>query len=235
VSEEAQAQQLASRDVRRDRRQHFILKWLWSAVAFGLAVVFTTLSFHQAARLAEVNALIADRRHKLDMLTDQRNKVEAELATKIAELNKVRNERQALASVINAYGGKAPAKPQQRAARIIYFPKGVDGERVEAALKDLGFRVDKGNTTQGMSNKATNALFCGSQVTPDELKLVALALINGGVQLQTIRGARQQGPNVIQIGHSDRVEQNKLLTAQSVVDGTAFNSPTYVCSSSVID
>lgn len=67
---------------------------------------------------------------------------------------------------------------------VQYFPKDADGQIVRNALNELGFQVIDGNSQ--FPDKATNAIFHGSEVTENAIKLVAATLVRAGVQIKFI-------------------------------------------------
>lgn len=83
---------------------------------------------------------------------------------------------------------------------IHYFTGDLENERVRAALKDLGF--DLVHQHREREDRVTNAIWYGSNVSTEDVKRVALALIRGGFGLQSIRpfelGTGKE--NIIEIG-----------------------------------
>jgi hypothetical protein len=86
---------------------------------------------------------------------------------------------------------------------IQYFPKAFDQARIENVLQQFGgkFKISRGKTEIG--DTPTNAIFYGSKVRVDDVKAVARALIDAGIELRVIKKSRSTTAakaNTIQIG-----------------------------------
>ena len=89
---------------------------------------------------------------------------------------------------------------------VQYFPKDFDRARIEGALTRLQgrFKVIRGQTELG--DTPTNAIFYGSKVGAEDVKTVARALLDAGIQVKLIKKFRSSvgaKANTIQVG-SDR-------------------------------
>jgi energy-coupling factor transporter ATP-binding protein EcfA2 len=97
----------------------------------------------------------------------------------------------------------ATASPNQRSNTTIqYFKKATDSQKLATALDDLGFEVTE---ETALNPRETNCIWYGSAVPADDVKLVAFALMRGGIVLQGIQPpAPELGiePGVIQVGHN---------------------------------
>src|SRR5262249_11627339 len=96
-----------------------------------------------------------------------------------------------------------------------YFLKDVDQEKVLNAIKDLGFNA---KSTAPVGNTPTNAIWFGSQVDIEDVKLVAYALIHAGVNIKDIRPfAKSEGrEDVIQIGGRPAAVEKPPLTIEQI-------------------
>jgi hypothetical protein len=109
------------------------------------------------------------------------------------------------------------AVSKRRDTKVVYYPKDKDGKRVEAALKDLGFQVIQGHGNPELEEKETNAIFFGPRVKLEDLKLVAVALVKGGVTIQVIRPSHiAANADVIQVAHSDHPGTNSPFTPETI-------------------
>jgi hypothetical protein len=77
---------------------------------------------------------------------------------------------------------------------IEYFLKDVDQRKVLGAIQDLGFKV---KPIPPIGNMPTNAIWFGSKVDVEDVKLVAYTLVHAGVNIKDIR------PFAISGGHPD--------------------------------
>lgn len=111
----------------------------------------------------------------------------------------------------------------RRDVTIQYFPKDVDGDVVERSLRALGFELRRGSTQ--VPDVPTNALWFGSGVSLDDVKLAALTLMRAGVQLRAVRLFRSPGgahEHLIQIGADRAVTGRPVLTVEQVASATGF-------------
>jgi hypothetical protein len=100
---------------------------------------------------------------------------------------------------------------------VQYFQKDVDQGKVDAALKSLSFTLDKTPATESMQDTETNCVWYGSQVSPEDAKLDAFALIRAGVSIKSIRSFRiTDRPQLIQIGSNKAFSNDKPLTVEQI-------------------
>lgn len=100
---------------------------------------------------------------------------------------------------------------------IQYFPKDVDKDRVEIALKELGFRLAEGSTR--VPNIATNAIWFGTNVKTEDVKLVAYTLIRAGIRIKIIRPFRNPHgyrASLVQVGADAVYVNSKSLTVEQI-------------------
>jgi hypothetical protein len=69
---------------------------------------------------------------------------------------------------------------------VQYFLRDVDASIVKEKLKDMGFKSEERDSDLGKDSR-TNAIWFGSKVEQDDLKLVAYTLIRSGLRIQAIR------------------------------------------------
>ena len=72
-----------------------------------------------------------------------------------------------------------------REASIMYYTRDRDNSKVVTELEKLGFAFTLQPSRR--SSRASNCVWYGAKVTPDEVKVVALALLRAGVGLQAIK------------------------------------------------
>lgn len=125
---------------------------------------------------------------------------------KIIQANKLRDE--IISKTVNN---------NRKNIEIRYFPKDVDGEKVISALKELDFNITTG--VAKIPNGQTNAIYYGSNVNEESLKLVILTLyragvlINGAFTFQNNKGKENQ----IQVVHSQKVTKNSKLEVEKLI------------------
>ena len=120
-----------------------------------------------------------------------------------------------------------PAQEHERRKRITleYFPKNVDAGKVKAALSELGFTVTEPKAV--VPDVPTNAIWFGSPVSLEDVKLVALTLIRAGVQIRRISPIPYDLPGkkdaaLIQVGADTKFVNDPPLTVDAIQAATAF-------------
>ncbi len=109
------------------------------------------------------------------------------------------------------------SKESREAITIQYFPKDVDQKKVEDALQELGFTLEK--KLPLVRDVPTNAIWFGEKVKLDDVKLVAYTLTRAGVQIRGIEHFRaSSGPKalLIQVGASRFIENDPVFTVEGI-------------------
>ncbi|HVN49702.1 MAG TPA: hypothetical protein VMU30_12885 [Bacteroidota bacterium] len=100
--------------------------------------------------------------------------------------------------------------------RVEYFIKQADGAIIAPILRRFGFRID---IKQPVNTIPTNLIWVGNNVTLEETKQLAFALIRAGVELRSIErfqnGAGAKA-NLIQVGSDPAVQSRPVLTVEQV-------------------
>ena len=108
---------------------------------------------------------------------------------------------------------RSSADDQNRRKHITvqYFPKNLDKEVnihiVIPSLQEFGFIVEKKEAV--VTWKQTNAIWFGSRVKPEDVKLVAYTLISAGMKIRWIKPFQKSDPrkaSLIQIGAISIIE-----------------------------
>jgi len=211
-------QSLLNRAAQEERlaRKRAIVYSLIPVVAAAILIGFTGWRVRRAQNdLAKVNLAINDRAAEL-------LRVQGELAENEAKLS---NAQLALRAVNSQRLGKR--------ATVEYFPRSAEGQRVVRALGELDFQIVSGEPNPLFRNIPTNAIWFGEPVPLDDVKLVAYALIRGGIQIKGIKRLKQCSPSrtklVILVGGSPRVASRKALTLDEVRQARDFETDTGSC------
>lgn len=113
---------------------------------------------------------------------------------------------------------------RRKAITVEYFPKNVDPNVVISALEQLGFKFKAG--TANVKNIPTNAIWFGSNVSLEDVKLVAYTLIRAGVKIRTIKPFREPSKDhwasKIQVGADGDYKDSPPLTVEQIRDATDF-------------
>jgi hypothetical protein len=108
-----------------------------------------------------------------------------------------------------------------RQARIMYYTRDRDNSKVVNELDKLGFEFALQPSRR--SSRASNCVWYGARVTPDDVKVVALALLRAGVGLQAIkpfersadRDAEDDKDSIIEIGNR-KMDYDDVLSVDDV-------------------
>ena len=102
-----------------------------------------------------------------------------------------------------------------REAYIMYYTRDSDNSRVVNELKKLGFEFTIQPSRR--SSRTSNCVWYGADVTPDEVKVVALALLRAGVGLQAIKPFENSPDKnlIIEIGNRD-MDYDDVLAVDDV-------------------
>jgi hypothetical protein len=114
---------------------------------------------------------------------------------------------------------RLPALPSVNAGLrpvVRYFAKDLDPKVVREALNKEGFSVD---VRAPLDTKATNVIWIGDGITPEEAHTVALVLVRAGVQLNAILrfaiggGAKAK---LIEVGAHEGYRSSKFLSVEEI-------------------
>jgi hypothetical protein len=136
-------------------------------------------------------------------------------STELKELNDQINEKQKLLNIVEV----SNANTKRNEITIKYFFKDIDSSLVLNALRNLGFKYEsitpKGNTQ-------TNAIWYGSKVDKEDVKLIAITLINSGVIIRHIGEFKksEERDYQIQIGGKPDAILKPPLTIERVKSGS---------------
>ncbi|NQS90451.1 hypothetical protein HQ584_11760 [Patescibacteria group bacterium] len=115
------------------------------------------------------------------------------------------------------------SKVSRQSITVQYFPKNVDKNIVESALKELGFKLIRGRAN--FPAYPTNAIWFGANVKIEDVKLVAFTLIRAGVRLNVISPFRERKgtrSNLIQVGTYVKYLNSPLLNISEIKNAKLF-------------
>lgn len=111
---------------------------------------------------------------------------------------------------------------------VRYYSKTIDEKRVVVELQALGYRFEEKPPAEYMSKRGTNAIWFGTGVKLNDVKVVALALIRAGVPIKGIRPYRNSAAspgyknNIIEVGASADLQNKPLLSVKDVAMAPRF-------------
>ena len=172
-----------------DGRQKRLLVLAWAATLVPL-IMFGFLT----ARLVQVKREVGQIEAKKAQLLDEIGGLEKKLAYTTQDLA----------------GERESAKHYREFAGIkIQFYRDEDRARVEAALEAKGFQVEARKGSSPLIPGKANAIAYGSLVASQDLRDIAIALVEADFPLKRIAPAtKQPDPNLIQIYASAKAEES---------------------------
>jgi cell division protein FtsB len=236
--------QIAQREKRAFRRS-----WMYSGIALVVAVLWLSYTVYKTNQLANQAASLTE---QITVGKKELQKTEQELDKKKKELNSATaltgltaeqlialydfGSGQILNSQINKNlvqqsfeadaarkEGASPSDTSRRSEITIqFFPKDVDKDKVTAALHELGFKLDQRSAK--VPDVATNAIWFGTDVNPEDAKLVAYTLMRAGIQIKSFErfndssGGYNGVPktSLIQVGANRALVNDRSLTVDEI-------------------
>lgn len=196
----------------------------------------------QSNQIAELNASSLEIRKKIEKTKIEYEsliKLKAELQAELMEsygLNLDSVGSKDVKSVINkslransAIIKIGKMKRIRQPINVEYYNKTIDDKRVAVELEALGYQFVSKRPSKVMSRKETNALWFGSNVPVEDVKVVAFTLIRAGVQLKAIRPYRTSKSNsnykanVIEVGASNDVINEPPLAVEQIQSAKMFD------------
>lgn len=130
-------------------------------------------------------------------------------------------DKQISKKLISKLPNKATLKPE--VTTVKYYPKNVDSSVIQDSLSKLGLKLETGQSPD--PNIPTNSIRFGSQVTLEDVKLVAYTLIRAGVELKAIRPfVKPDDPKslLIQVGADKTLNTRPPLTVEDIRKAPKF-------------
>lgn len=186
-------------------------------------------------------------------LIEKKESLDKEIKAKIVQLDSINNELKTLTPLAKKGLGYKPEKvtentsipktslqavdaanqilsrsssTRRSAVTIVVYTKNLEKEVntnvVLPSLRELGFRID--TRTSGLQTVETNAIWFGSNVSIDDVKLVVYQLIGAGLPIKAIRPFRnpQAKANRIEIGGDAGIVNQPELTVEQIRNTTEF-------------
>lgn len=191
-----------------DRRQRWLLALAWSATLLPLAVFgyLTRQSFVLNERVQATQLALKTEQTKLDAVQREINTAKAALAKATADLDEQRKN----------------TRHYRRFAGIrIRFYRESDRTVVGKALADQGFDIDTELGHSTLIDRQPNTIGYGGNVSVEDRRDIAVALVEAGFPLKRIaRAVRQQFPNLLQIYASVQTDNDcGLLSVELIRNG----------------
>ena len=184
----------AERDV-FDRRQKLLLVFAWAATLLPL-LAFGYLTWQSW----ELNKQVSEAQRKIASSTEHLNKLEARKVVLETELSRREADLESQREATKHYRDYAGIR--------IRFYRETDREVVEKALVRLGFNIDSSLGKSQLIDLKPNTIGYGNLVSQNDLRDIAIALVEAGFPLKRIAPAlKQSDPKLIQIyasAQSDR-------------------------------
>lgn len=180
---------------RFDRRQKRLFVVAWAATLLPL-LAFGYLTFQSV----ELKHELVELKHQADKSRTELKELDEtkiRLNTEIAQLTDKLEAQRSATKHYRDYAG----------IRIRFYRES-DRAVVEKALVNLGFKIDSTLGQSRLINLAPNTIAYGRDVAPEDLRDIAVALVQAGFPLKRIAPAQTQpDPKLIQIYASTESEQ----------------------------
>jgi energy-coupling factor transporter ATP-binding protein EcfA2 len=193
----------------------------WLSLALILAVVLAGMFYRQSVITAHETekkklAESAKKRAQLllqEVVTSQAVAVQSFAVDKEQpeDARKIHQSFEALAHISAITATTSPEHVTNTS--IQYFKKPTDSPKLVIALQDLGFAVSEESAG---NPRETNSIWYGAAVPENDVKLVAYALMRGGIDLQAIQPSDRVETDVIQVGHNPRLQDEAPFTPDFV-------------------
>ena len=113
---------------------------------------------------------------------------------------------------------------------ITYYLKSSESEKITLAIKSLGYYFTTKSPSERMTNQVTNCIWFGKNVSVNDSKVVALAMVRAGIKIKAIRPFRNSTnnpaykKNIIEIGGDRNLESSNVspLPVAYIKNATAF-------------
>ena len=135
---------------------------------------------------------------------------------------------EAIQALVRSTGAEGAAR--RRGTTLEIWTKDVDQQRVRAALERLGFTL---RVRAALLPDSTNAVWFGTPVVLDDVKLVALALMRAGIQVRSILPLQTYLPShtmaLVQAGANREASACPPYKVADVLAATAFVRSERLC------
>jgi hypothetical protein len=205
-----------------DRRQKRLLLVAWGATLLPLAafgyLTWASWNMHQDVQSAK---------RELAASQGELERVKASRAAEAKALDELKSRKQALESDLARLSADLAAqrdstKHYRDVANIrVQFYRESDRETVNAALEKLGFRVETSLGRSKLIDRKPNSIAYGKLVSQQDLRDIAVALVDARFPLKRIYPAQvQPDPHLIQIYASAESDRScGLLSVKEIRDG----------------
>jgi FtsZ-binding cell division protein ZapB len=216
IAAETPAERLAG-----ERRQRLLLAGAWVATAIPL-IAFAWLTYESVQLQKEVTQARAEVRKADDTLSSRQAEIR-ELEERKAALEA---ENATLGAALDAQRSSTKHYRDFAGVRIQFYRES-DREVVEKALASLGFRIETRLGTSRLIGSEPNTIGFGKLVSDEDLRDIAVALVQAGFPLKRIAPAVQQpDPRLIQI-YASKASDDRcgLLTVDEIRAGRTCGPP----------
>lgn len=111
---------------------------------------------------------------------------------------------------------------------VYYYDRTIDDKRVAVELEALGYQFKIKPASEHMRDNASNAIWFGSGVPIQDVKIVAFALIRAGIPIKGIRPYPSSSTNpahkrnIIEVGGSIDLNDKQVLSIEAIKNAQEF-------------
>lgn len=214
----------------RTARKRAIMYSIVPIVLAGALIWFTSHRIVQARHeLSAINQELDKKRAELNLTENRKRFLETALPNALNDFGWTRDKISKInldTSIVNqslqanielSQISSSKARETRSKITIQYFPKDVDERKVDDALHNLGFRLDKKQPL--VVDVPTNSIWFGEKAELEDVKLVAYTLTRAGVQLRAIESFKvPMGKKafLVQVGASRFVLNEPVFTVEKI-------------------
>lgn len=181
----------------------------------------TELEQERTTKIAELEQI----KNQLEKLTPLAKKGLGYKSEKVSEDSSIPEASLQAVEAANQILSRSSGTRRSDITIVVYakeLEKEVNTSVVIPSLQELGFRID--TRTSGLQRVESNAIWFGSDVHIDDVKLVAYQLIGAGLPIKAIRPFRnpQAKATRIEIGGDASIVNRPLLTVEEIRAASEF-------------
>lgn len=113
--------------------------------------------------------------------------------------------------------------------RVLYYQREMEKDQILAALEPLGYSIEGRNSTSKMRELKSNAIWFGSGVHVEDIKIIALALIASGIEIKSIRPFKDSAndpsykQNIVELGSDINLVKQPPLSSEEIKSASSFS------------
>jgi hypothetical protein len=202
-----------------------------TVIAVFLSVLWVAYSLYEVTRLNSEAKRLQSENTQADLELKNKQDSIDKLDQKLEEIKRTIEHvqpiiDQSLTATRQSRNVESATTPGDRqTVRIQYFPKDPSEQKVQGALRQLGFSISVSKRPEGLEGTFTNCVWFGSAVDIQLVKLVAYTLIQNGLQIREIMPFLNSNgrESLIQIGGRKLAVDKPVWTVEKIQTAAKFS------------